>query len=68
MNRLFRKSSGLVQDKNFPDNYGAATLVVSEEFETPDDIVNMDVKQLAAFIAQKGKNRSPNTDEIAKEV
>jgi len=28
----------------------------------------MDVEQLAAFIAQKGKSRSPRPDEIAKEI
>jgi len=28
----------------------------------------MDVEQLAAFIAQKGKRRSPRPDQIAKEI
>ncbi len=68
MNYLFMKCSGLAQEKIFSDNYGAAALAVFEEFETPDDIVDMDVEQLAAFIAEKGKNRSPRPDEIAKEV
>ena len=68
MNCLFRKCSGLAQEKIFSNNYGVAALAVFEEFETPDDIVNIDVDQLAAFIAEKGKNRSPRPDEIAKEV
>jgi transposase len=68
MNCLFRKCSGLAQEKIFSSNYGKAALAVFEEFETPDDIVNIDVEQLAAFIAQKGKNRSPRPVEIAKEV
>ena len=65
---LFRKCSGLAQEKIFSDNYGAAALAFFEEFETPDDIVNMDIDQLASFIAEKGKNRSPRPLEIAKEV
>ena len=68
MNYLFMKCSGLAQEKVFSNNYGAAPLAVFEEFETPDDIANMDVKELAAFIAEKGKNRSPRPLEIAKEV
>lgn len=66
MNHLFMKCSGLAQEKVFPDKYGAAALAVFEEFETPDDISDMDVEQLASFIAEKGKNRSPHPDEIAK--
>ena len=68
MNYLFMKCSGLAQEKVFSNNYGAAPLAVFEEFETPDDIANMDVEELAAFIAEKGKNRSPRPLEIAKEV
>jgi transposase len=68
MNCLFRKCSGLAQEKIFSSNYGAAALALFEEFETPDDIADMDVERLAAFIAEKGKNRSPRPDEIAREV
>ena len=68
MNDLFMKCSGLAQEKVLFSNYGAAARVVFEEFETPDDIVSMDVEQLAAFIAQKGKRRSPRPDQIAKEI
>jgi transposase len=68
MNYLFMKCSGLAQEKVFSDNFGAAALAVYEEFDTPDDIAEMDVNMLAAFIAEKGKNRSPRPDEIAKAV
>ena len=68
MNYLFLKCSGLAQNKVFSDNYGAAAIAVFEEFETPDDLINMDFEQLSAFIAEKGKNRSPRPDEIAKAV
>jgi transposase len=68
MNYLFMKCSGLAQEKVFSNNYGAAALALFEEFETPDDIVEMDTELLASFIAEKGKNRSPRPEEIAKAV
>ena len=68
MNYLFMKCSGLAQKKVFSDNYGAAALAVFEEFGTPDDIVNTGIEKLTAFIAQKGKNRSPRPEELAKAV
>ena len=68
MNHLFMKCSGLAQEKTFSDNFGAAALAVFEEFDTPDDIEEMDTEQLASFIAEKGKNRSPRPAEIAKAV
>jgi transposase len=68
MNHLFMKCSGLAQEKVFSDNYGAAALAVFDEFESPDDLENMDVDELASFIAEKGKNRSPRPNELAKAV
>jgi transposase len=68
MNHLFMKCSGLAQEKVFSSNYGAAALAVFEEFESPDDLAQTDVEDLAAFIAEKGKNRFPHPDEIAREV
>ncbi len=68
MNYLFMKCSGLAQEKVFSNNYGATALAVFETFDSPDDIVNMDVEQLTSFIAEKGKNRFPRPDEIAKAV
>ena len=64
----FMKCSGLAQDKAFSNNYGAAALALFEEFETPDDLENMDLDELTAFIAEKGKNRSPNPEKIAAAV
>ena len=68
MNYLFMKCSGLAQEKVFSDTFSATALAVFEEFDTPDDIVAMDVEQLAHFISVKGKNRSPRPDEVAKAV
>ena len=68
MNYLFMKCSGLAQEKVFSNNYGAAALAVFEEFESPDDLANVDIDELATFIKEKGKNRFPHPDEIAKAV
>jgi transposase len=65
MNQLFMKCSGLAQEDVFSDSFGAAALAVYEEFECPDDIADMDVDELAAFISEKGRNRSPRPGEIA---
>jgi len=68
MNYLFMKCSGLAQDKAFSNNYGKAALALFEEFETPDDLENMDIDELAAFIAEKGKNRFPHPEKVAAAV
>ena len=68
LNHLFLKCSGLTQEKVFSNNFGTTALAVFEEFETPDDIADMDIEQLTSFISEKGKNRFPHPDEIAKAV
>ena len=68
MNYLFMKCSGLAQDKAFSNNYGTTALALFEEFETPDDLEHMDLDELTAFIAEKGKNRFPNPKKVATAV
>ena len=68
INYLFMKCSGLAQDNVFSDNFGAAAMELYDCFETPDSLAKMDVKQLAAFISEKGKNRFPDPDKIANAV
>lgn len=68
MNYLFMKCSGLAQEKPFSDCFGATALAIATEFETPDDIADMDIEQLTAFVAQKGKNRFSDPNSVAKAV
>jgi transposase len=68
MNYLFMKCSGLAQEKAFSDNYGTAALALFDAFDTPDDLADMDLGALTAFIAEKGKNRSPHPEKIAEAV
>jgi transposase len=68
LNYIFMKCSGFAQKKVFSNNYGTTALAVFEEFETPDDLVNMDIGELTSFIAKKGKNRFSHPDDVAKAV
>jgi len=68
MNYLFLKCSGLAQEKVFSNTYGTTSLALIEEFESPDEIADMNIEQLVDFIVQKGKNRFPNPDEVAQAV
>lgn len=62
------KCSGLAQEKTFSNNYSAAALAVFEEFDTLDDLETMDLAELTTFISEKGKNRSPHPEKIAKAI
>ena len=68
LNYLFLKCSGLAQEKIFSDTFGAAALSLFESFESPDDLANMDLNDLTAFISEKGKNRFPEPEKIAAAV
>jgi len=68
MNYLFLKCSGLTQDKVFSNSFGVAALELYEIIESPDDIANMNVRQLASFLAEKGKNRFPDPEKVAQAV
>ena len=68
MNYLFLKCSGLAQEKIFSNTFGTAALSLFESFESPEQLANMDLNDLTAFISEKGKNRSPNPEKIAEAV
>jgi transposase len=68
INYLFMKCSGLAQDNAFSDNFGVAAMELYDFFETPDSLAKMNVRQLAAFISEKGKNRFPDPDKVANAV
>jgi len=68
MNYLFMKCSGLAQEKVFSNNYGATALSLFEAFDSPDDLENMDIQELIDFIVEKGRNRFPDPEAVAKAV
>lgn len=65
LNQVFLKFSGLRQDNPFSSNFGSTSLAVIQELE-PEQIVEMPMEELIAFLRVKGKNRFKNPEEIAQ--
>jgi transposase len=68
MNLLFLKCSGLAQEKVFSDNYGVTALALFEKFQTPDELANMSLDELAAWIAEHGRNHFQHPEQIASAI
>ena len=68
LNYLFMKYSSMAQEKVFSDTFSVTALAVYEEFESPDQLAYMDLQELTDFIKEKGKNRFPNPDAVAKAI
>jgi transposase len=68
LSNLFLKFSGMCQNHVFADNFGAAACAVIEEFGDIDAISEMPVADLAAFIAEKGRERFDDADAIAEKL
>lgn len=66
LNQVFTKFSSLTQDKVFSDSFGATSLAVLEEFESPDELCYMDFDKLTAFIKEKGRGRFDDPEAVAK--
>jgi transposase len=68
MNYLFLKCSGLAQEHIFSNNYGVTALALFEEFKTPDELADMNLDELASWIAEHGKNHFSDPNQIAQAV
>lgn len=68
LNYLFMKYSSLAQEKVFSNTFSTTALAVYEEFESADELAYMDLDELTNFIKEKGKNRFPNPDKVAKSI
>jgi len=68
LNYLFLKYSSLAQEKVFSNTFSTTALAVYEEFDSVDELAYMDLDELTEFIKEKGKNRFPNPDEVAKSI
>ena len=66
-NYLFLKCSGLAQDKDIP-NSSATTIALMEHFETPDELANISLEELTAFITKAGRGRFADPQATAKAV
>lgn len=68
INVLFKKYSTMTQKKVFSDTFSTTALAVYEEFEFAEALEKMDLQELTAFIIEKGKNRFPDPDAVAKSI
>ena len=68
MNVLFKKYSTMTQEKVFSDTFSTTALAVYDEFESAEALADMDFHELTAFIMEKGKNRFPDPDSVAKAI
>ena len=68
MNVLFKKYSTMTQEKVFSDTFSTTALAVYEEFESAEALANMDLHALTDFLMEKGKNRFPDPDAVAKAI
>lgn len=68
MNVLFKKYSTMTQEKVFSDTFSTTALAVYDEFESAEALANMDLNELTAFIMERGKNRFPDPDSVAKAI
>ena len=68
MNVLFKKYSTMTQEKVFSDTFSTTALAVYDEFQSAEALANMDLHELTAFIMERGKNRFPDPDSVAKAI
>ena len=68
LNHLFMKYSSFTQEKVFSDTFSTTALAVYEEFESAEQLANMDLQELTYFIMEKGKNRFPDPDAVANAI
>ena len=58
----------MTQEKVFSDAFSTTALAVFDEFESAEALANMDLHELTDFIIEKGKNRFPDPDAVAKAI
>lgn len=68
MNILFKKYSTMTQEKIFSNTFSTTALAVYDEFNSAEALENMDLHELTDFIIEKGKNRFPDPDAVAKAI
>ena len=68
LNTLFLKYSTMSQEKVFSNTFSTTALAVYEEFDSVDQLALMDLHDLTEFIKDKGKNRFPDPNAVAKAI
>ena len=65
---MFLKYSTMSQEKVFSNTFSTTALAVYEAFGSVDQLALMDLHDLTEFIRDKGKNRFPDPDAVAKAI
>ena len=68
LNNLFMKYSSMTQEKVFSNTYSTTAFAVYEEFESAEQLADMDLQELTEFIMVKGKKRFPDPDAVAQAI
>ena len=68
LTNLFLKFSAFRQEKPISDTFGAASSALLTEFLTVDEIAEMSIEDLAAFLIEKSKNSFVDPEKVAKAV
>ena len=66
LTHLFLKFSGFCQEEPLSDPFGAASSALLTEFFSVDEIAQMPVEDLTDFLVEKGKNRFPDPEAVAR--
>lgn len=65
---LFLKASGFVQNKAFSNTFGNTSINLLTEFDSIDQIIQMDTQELVDYILINSKNKVKCSDKIAEKV
>lgn len=68
MNVLFKKYSSLAQNKVFSNTFDATALSVYENFDSAEQLAQMDLHELTAFIQKSGRNRFSDPEAVADAI
>jgi len=63
-NMIFLKFSNYRKDTPFSNTFGKASMAILKDL-SPDELANMDMKQLVSFIVQNGNNRLKDVEQLA---
>lgn len=68
LTNLFLKFSAFRQQKPLSDTFGAASSALLTEFLTVDEIAEMPIQELAAFLMEKSKNSFADPEQVAATI
>lgn len=68
LSNLFIKASGFAQNKVFSDMFGRTSCSLLTDFNSIEEIADIDLPDLINFILQKSKNHFSNPEKLASEI